>query len=195
MFLDQGYEKCNELWNKIKEQNYVDDVFINLKYNNPKGKLLELFQKHNLNLPVFNTEKIIVDTKDSKLEEVIESVVSRFGGDFQIETGVKWQKVVRNWDGIIVHLTMYGEHIDDVIDKIKKNSKVNLLIIVGSEKVPRDVYDMADYNVAIGHQPHSEVAALAVFLDRYFEGMELKKDFNGKLKVLGTAKGKKVIEK
>ncbi len=143
----------------------------------------------------FNTEKIIVDTKDSKLEEVIRSVVSRFGGDFKIETGVKWKKVVRNWDGIIVHLTMYGEHIDDVIEKIPKNSKVNLLIIVGSEKVPRDVYDFADYNVAIGHQPHSEVAALAIFLDKYFEGMELKKDFNGKLKVLGTAKGKKVIEK
>ncbi|MHC1589292.1 MAG: RNA methyltransferase, partial [Methermicoccaceae archaeon] len=33
-------------------------------------------------------------------------------------------------------------------------------------KVPREVYELSDYNVAVGNQPHSEVAALAVMLDR-----------------------------
>jgi tRNA (cytidine56-2'-O)-methyltransferase len=42
--------------------------------------------------------------------------------------------------------------------------------VVGGPKVPAEVFDLADYNVAVGHQPHSEVAALAVFLDRLFQG-------------------------
>ncbi len=57
VFLDQGYEKCNELWNKIKEKTRADEVFISLKYSNPKGKLLELFHAHNLNSPSFNTKR------------------------------------------------------------------------------------------------------------------------------------------
>ena len=77
-----------------------------------------------------------------------------------------------------------------------KNAGIDhILIIVGSEKVPREVYDKADFNIAIGHQPHSEVAALAIFLDRYFEGTELNKKFDGKLKIQGSSRGKKVVEK
>ncbi len=143
----------------------------------------------------FNAEHMIVDTKDVKMESTIEGVVKRFGGVFSIETGVKWKRVIQNWEGTIIHLTMYGEHIEEVIKKIPKDADIKLLIIVGSEKVPREVYDMSDFNIAIGHQPHSEVAALAVFLDRFFQGDELKKDFNGKLRVIGSSSGKSVIEK
>ena len=48
-----------------------------------------------------------------------------------------------------------------------------LLVVVGAEKVPWDVYEQAEYNVGVTNQPHSEVASLAVFLDRLFEGEEL----------------------
>ena len=56
---------------------------------------------------------IYVDTKDTVLEENIRSVVGRFGGDFFIETGVKWRTVVDDHDGTVVHLTMYGQRIDE----------------------------------------------------------------------------------
>lgn len=141
----------------------------------------------------FNADCLIVDTKDEKLENTIESITARFGGKFEIKSGIKWKKIIQNWAGKIVHLTMYGEHIDDVINKIPKVDE--LLIIVGSEKVPRDIFEFADFNIAIGHQPHSEVAALSIFLDRYFGGTQLKKEFNGRLKIIGSPKGKQVIEK
>ncbi|HDN83691.1 MAG TPA: tRNA (cytidine(56)-2'-O)-methyltransferase, partial [Candidatus Altiarchaeales archaeon] len=98
------------------------------------------------------------------------------------------------FEGEKIHLTMYGLNIDEKIAKIRK-SKRDKLIIVGGKKVPSEVYEMVDYNIAIGHQPHSEIAALAVFLDRLFEGKELLKDFDGKKKVIPQARGKLLIHK
>lgn len=142
----------------------------------------------------FNANQLLIDTKDTELEQTIEGVVSRFGGTFQVISGIKWRNIIRDWDGIIIHLTMYGEHLDEIINEIPKSPENELLVVIGSTKVPREVYDKADYNIAIGHQPHSEVAALALFLDRYFKGEELKKDFKGKVQILSSRKGKNVIE-
>ena len=58
LFLDQGYERSYEVWTYIKEQTLIDELFVKHKYHNPKGKLLELFQKPNSLLPVFNTQQI-----------------------------------------------------------------------------------------------------------------------------------------
>ncbi|MGI0005597.1 MAG: tRNA (cytidine(56)-2'-O)-methyltransferase, partial [Nitrososphaera sp.] len=49
------------------------------------------------------------------------------------------------------------------------------------------------YNIAVGNQPHSEIAALAIFLDRLHGGRQFKKDFaGGKMRVVPTEKGKRV---
>jgi tRNA (cytidine56-2'-O)-methyltransferase len=141
----------------------------------------------------FGTDKIIIDTEDKKIEETVRSTCNRFGGNFEIETGVDKKKIIREWNGTIVHLTMYGEELEKSINKIDKNK--NLLVIVGAEKVPPQIYEMADFNISIGNQPHSEVAALALFLDRYTKGMWQKKQFNGKIEILPSDKGKKVISK
>jgi tRNA (cytidine56-2'-O)-methyltransferase len=69
-------------------------------------------------------------------------------------------------------------------------------VVVGAGKVPGELFGLADVNVAVGNQPHSEIAALAVFLDRLFEGRELKREFPGwKLKVLPSIRGKKVLRR
>jgi tRNA (cytidine56-2'-O)-methyltransferase len=68
---------------------------------------------------------------------------------------------------------MYGIHVDDAIAEIRASPR-DKLVVVGGPKVPAEVFDLADYNVAVGHQPHSEVAALAVFLDRLFQGDALR---------------------
>jgi tRNA (cytidine56-2'-O)-methyltransferase len=69
----------------------------------------------------------------------------------------------------------------------------NILVVVGAEKVPAEMYDLADWNVAVGSQPHSEVAALAVFLDHLMEGQELTKDFDGGLRIIPSPRGKQVV--
>ena len=141
----------------------------------------------------FGADKILVDTIDKKLEKTIKSTCNRFGGNFEIKTGVSKKDVIKNWDGAIIHLTMYGDELNNSIKKI--NKKMDLLIIVGAEKVPAYIYDVADFNISVGNQPHSEVAALSIFLDRYTNGKWQKKKFNGKLEILPTNKGKKVISK
>jgi len=141
----------------------------------------------------FGADKIFIDTLDKKIEETIRSTCHRFGGNFEIETGIDKKKIIKNWNGVIVHLTMYGEELTKSINKINKNK--DLLVIVGAEKVPPQIYEMADFNVSIGNQPHSEVAALAIFLDRYTNGIWQKKRFNGKIEILPSNKGKKVISK
>jgi len=138
----------------------------------------------------FGADGIVVDTLDKKLEEGVKDVVERFGGNFFIKTGLEWKKYFRKWEGKMVHLTMYGENVMDCIDEIKKWD--DILIVVGSEKVPGEFYQLADYNVAIGNQPHSEVSALAIFLHLLTEGEWMRKKFNGVMEVIPTARGKRV---
>jgi tRNA (cytidine56-2'-O)-methyltransferase len=146
----------------------------------------------------FGADRIYMTGIDRSVSDTIASISRRWGGHyFKVEIISDWKEVVRNWKrdgGRVVHLTMYGINIDDTDEQLRKESKV--LAIIGAEKVPTEVYDMADYNISIGSQPHSEIAALAIFLDRIFEGRELKKEFeDGKLKIIPTKKGKKVQEK
>jgi tRNA (cytidine56-2'-O)-methyltransferase len=141
----------------------------------------------------FGADKIFITTKDARIEENIRSICRRFGGDFKIETGVKPKKIIQNWDGIIVHLTMYGDDLEKSIEVIDTND--DILVIVGAEKVPFYFYEAADFNVSIGNQPHSEVASLALFLDRYTKGAWLTKKFDGKIEIIPSNKGKKVISK
>jgi tRNA (cytidine56-2'-O)-methyltransferase len=139
----------------------------------------------------FGAKGIIVTTKDERLEGGIRSVNERFGGDFEIRTGVSnWKEFIKKFEGDVVHLTMYGIHIDDALPKIKSEK---LLIVVGAEKVPAEMYELATFNVAVGNQPHSEVAALAVFLDRFLKGEGLRKDFKGRMKIIPCERGKKVV--
>ncbi len=140
----------------------------------------------------FGANSITVDTKDTKLEETIERVNAQFGGDFKIETGASPKGVINRFGGTLVHLTMYGERIDSAIREIPKGE--DLLIIIGSEKVPREIYDLAHFNVSVSNQPHSEVSALAIFLDRYFDGKQLDLKFTGgEMNIHPDGRGKTVL--
>lgn len=146
----------------------------------------------------FGSDKIYMTEVGNSIKETIEEVVKRWGGgsDFAIEIIEDWEKMVNNWKkqgGKVILLTMYGINIEDIIDQLRKENKV--LVIIGAEKVPRKMYELADYSIAIGNQPHSEIAALAIFLDRIFKGKQLKKDFRGaKFKIVPMSRGKMVKE-
>jgi tRNA (cytidine56-2'-O)-methyltransferase len=144
---------------------------------------------------------ILSDVEDEKIEETVEKVTKSWGSSFFFEMGTPWKESVKAWrarGGIIVHLTAYGENVEtsNVLRRIKTSGK-NLLVIVGSQKVPREFFSekISDYNVAIGNQPHSECASLAVFLDRLFGGKELAKSFEGaRLRIVPRKRGKKIKE-
>lgn len=143
---------------------------------------------------------ILSDVHDEKLERTIERVTRSWGGSFFLEMGKPWKRVVKEWqekDGIVVHLTAYGENIQKsgVLNRIKALRK-DILVIVGSKKVPKQFFSkkISDFNVAIGNQPHSECASLAIFLDRFFQGEELERSFEGgKIRIIPQRRGKKII--
>ena len=143
---------------------------------------------------------LLSDTVDRNLEKTIKKVVENWGGTFFFEMGKKWKSSVRQWKykgGIVVHLTVYGQNLQTsyVLDKIRETGK-DILVIVGSQKVPGEFFsdNISDFNVAVGNQPHSECAALAVFLDRFFEGREMADDFKqAKIRVVPQRRGKKTI--
>lgn len=141
----------------------------------------------------FGVSKLILTTRDIQIKKSVENVAAKFGGNFKVEFYNNWKTYIAKWKGIKVHLTMYGININYAMRKIPKDK--DILIIVGAEKVPRVLYELADYNIAVGNQPHSEVSALSIFLDRFFKGKELEKEFNGKMKIIPCERGKKVIVK
>jgi len=136
---------------------------------------------------------ILIDTADPVLEENIKSVVERFGGSFSIRTGVEWKKELKNFPGTVIHLTMYGQKVDDALPLVPTDK--DMMIVVGAEKVPFDAYKNSDLNISVGNQPHSEIAALAIFLDRYTGGKSLYADRNGQMTVIPNERGKTVVER
>lgn len=138
----------------------------------------------------FGADTMYLPKVDKKIENTLSDVTDRFGGNFELKEQRDWRKLVRDWDGDIVHLTMYGEDIDKFFEE--ENEIDEPLIIVGAEKVPREVYDMSDYNIAVGSEPHSEVAALAVFMDRLNE-RKIDRKTGGEISVLPSERGKRVV--
>jgi tRNA (cytidine56-2'-O)-methyltransferase len=142
---------------------------------------------------------ILSDIEDINIQETVKKINCRWGGDFNFEMGTPWKKAVSNWKaegGVVVHLTAYGENIQtsDVLGRIKALHK-DVLVLVGSQKVPGDFYssEVSDFNVAVGNQPHSECSALAVFLDRFFEGRELSERFDkAKIEIVPKQRGKEI---
>ncbi|HYF99591.1 MAG TPA: tRNA (cytidine(56)-2'-O)-methyltransferase [Candidatus Saccharimonadales bacterium] len=145
-------------------------------------------------------EKIYMTDVDDKIKDTLKKVNKRWGGEneFQLEIIDNWKRIIKEWkekEGIVVHLTMYGSLINEKISQIRARNQ-NTLVIIGAEKVPKEVYFLSDYNIAVGSQPHSEIAALAIFLDRLFEGNQFNRKLsNESVKIIPSDKGKKVIKK
>ena len=142
----------------------------------------------------FGAEKIFMTEVNPEIKDTLEKINKTWGGNFIVEFIEKWKPVIKKKkeeNFKIVHLSMYGESINDAQEKIR-NEK-DLLIVVGAEKVPREIYELADYNVGVGSQPHSEISALAILLDRIQKGKQFEKEFpNAKRKIIPTKNGKNV---
>ena len=142
----------------------------------------------------FGAEKIYMTEVNPEIKDTLEKINKTWGGYFMVEFIDKWKTIIKKKkdDGFkIVHLSMYGEIINSVQENLRKEK--NLLIVVGAEKVPREIYELADYNIGVGSQPHSEISALAILLDRIQNGKQFEKEFSdAKRKIIPTKNGKNV---
>jgi tRNA (cytidine56-2'-O)-methyltransferase len=138
---------------------------------------------------------VVSDVSDKLLTETINRVTTQFGGGFTIQTGRPWRSVITEWKksgGAVVHLTAYGIPLPKVIRKIQ-SSNADKLVVVGAEKMPGEVFRLADWNVAVTSQPISEVSALGIFLDWYFDHSRLEERFSrARLEIIPTERGKRV---
>jgi len=136
--------------------------------------------------------------RDSHVEESIRKVNETWGGSFEVKHVPSWAKALedyraRGWK--VVHLTMYGMPLQSVIDEVRSSS-ADKVVVVGGPKVPKGVYELADWNVAVTNQPHSEISALGVFLHELSRGAELSKPFQGgELEIVPQPRGKLVRKK
>ncbi|MFH0714897.1 MAG: tRNA (cytidine(56)-2'-O)-methyltransferase, partial [Candidatus Diapherotrites archaeon] len=111
-------------------------------------------------------KKITICGEDaSRIRKTVEAVNQNWGKGIEVETQKGFRsalKKAKKEKKVLVHLTMYGEPFESKLNLLKKAKK--LCIIVGAEKVPREVYEISDYNLSVTNQPHSEIAALGVLL-------------------------------
>ncbi len=132
--------------------------------------------------------------RDDSILNAVDRVTLHWGGPFRVEFEPSPLQLVREWKeggGKVAHLTMYGIPIGRALGRLAGSSR--LLVVVGGEKVPRQYYELSDCNVAIGNQPHSEVAALAIFLDRVTCGAWEDSRFSGaRVKITPSERGKSV---
>jgi len=142
----------------------------------------------------FGAKRIYMTEVNPEIKYTIEKINKTWGSNFEIEFIDKWKQIIKKKKDEkfkIVHLSMYGENINNVQENLR-NEK-DLVIVVGAEKVPREIYELADYNVGIGSQPHSEISALAILLDRIQKGKQFESEFPGaNRKIIPTKNGKNV---
>ncbi|MCH1616725.1 MAG: hypothetical protein L7R83_04370 [Candidatus Poseidonia sp.] len=148
------------------------------------------------------TNFLLAGDEDKELFENIASVNERFGGTMtceHVDGAMGWLRRFTQQDagdgepGVAVHLTMYGEPYREVLPRIRRDRPV--VVIVGGAKVPSDVFQYAQYNVAVGNQPHSEVAALALFMEGWYGHGGTERHFpDARLVIEPSARGKSVID-
>ncbi len=138
----------------------------------------------------FGAHELLLHPPDPGLAARLEAISDRWGSRFAVRGVDDWRKAMREFDGATVHLTMYGTPVARVLPQLRRHASV--MLIVGGAKVPPDLYRLATYNVAVGSQPHSEVAAVAILLDR-LRGIPLPSHWSGARQVIvPQPRGKKV---
>jgi len=183
-----------------------------LRYGHRPGRDDRMTTHVGLTARALGADRVVFPDNAGQSAATVRDITDRFGGPFAVELREDQKAIVRDWDGVVVHLTMYGERVQDVEAEIREavglpderaesdaeadpTAPRDLLVVVGGEKVPWALYERADFNVGVTNQPHSEVAGLAVFLDRLFAGEELEREWvDADRRVMPEATGKTVVD-
>jgi tRNA (cytidine56-2'-O)-methyltransferase len=135
---------------------------------------------------------MLLHPPDAPLTARLDAVSRAWGGAFEVVPTPDWRRAVRAFDGSVVHLTMYGLPLERVLPRLRRAR--HLLVVVGGAKVPPELYRLSSVNVAVGHEPHSEVAAVAVLLERLLGVPGPVGAGAAPRRVLPRARGKRVVE-
>ncbi len=134
---------------------------------------------------------------DDGVARTLDSVNRRFGGAMTVDhvgNGLAWLRAFVNRGGTGIHLTMYGLPYRSALGDVDVDGPV--VFVVGGAKVPAEVFELCAHNIAVGNQPHSEVAALALCLDRWNGHVDVTRDRfeGGELQILPSDGGKVVVD-
>jgi len=139
-------------------------------------------------------EVVFLEEIEDGLLQGIDEVNEAWGGEFKVVQASSWKSVIsqaKKEGRAVIHLTMYGLPLQSKVEEMRLHDRI--LLVVGGPKVPGEAYRMADYNIAVTSQPHSEIAALAIALHELQMGEELKKEFGpSRMKIVPSERGKKV---
>jgi len=140
----------------------------------------------------FGAERMYLHPPDATVVASLAGVRERWGGTFEVVPAPSWTSVVHAARGPVVHLTMYGQPLPRLLPRLRRAREI--LLVVGGAKVPPKIYGEATFNVSVGSQPHSEVAAVAVVL-RELLGIPGARPFAGaRQRIVPRARGKSVVQ-
>jgi len=139
-------------------------------------------------------EMIISGEEDGELVSRLSALSKKWGGKFRARYEKDWKKVLRAFPGKKIHLTMYGEDFQKTAKGLRKAPQKKVMLVVGAGKVPPELYSMCDVNSAAGNQPHSEVAAIGLFLYE-LSGRAPAVFSDAKIRITPSAKRKTVVDK
>lgn len=144
----------------------------------------------------FGASRIYMSEAAEDIPGTIHKMNRAWGGSFEAVVEPDPFGVIRRKKDAgyaVVHLTMYGRALNEYLKS--EDAPDKMLVVIGASKVPPQIYRLADYNVAVGSQPHSEIAALAVFLDRVQGGSQLDRALEGAARrIIPTEFGKRVVD-
>ena len=131
-----------------------------------------------------NKKKILVSKNLSLIKAISLINKNSINGVFVINKkkqviGILMDSDIRKY--LLAKTSIKNTKVEDIITEGR-----DILFIVGAEKVPAWVFELSDYNIAIGNQPHSEVAALAIAMNKLCPN-SYNTEFDGKLSVIPSA--------
>jgi tRNA (cytidine56-2'-O)-methyltransferase len=136
---------------------------------------------------------IISGDEDDELVDRLSTISKKWGGKFRTRYEKDWKKALRAFDGKKVHLTMYGEDFRKTAGELRNKQTKKVMLVVGAGKVPPEIYSLCDVNSAVGNQPHSEVAALGLFLYE-LSGRNPVEFSDAKIQITPSARKKTVVD-
>ncbi|MFQ5981169.1 MAG: tRNA (cytidine(56)-2'-O)-methyltransferase [Candidatus Heimdallarchaeota archaeon] len=142
-------------------------------------------------------EGIFSGDQDENLIQTVGKLVDDWGGNFTLSWTPRWKRFLqerKSGGARIIHLTMYGKPLQEGIAWLRnpENQVHQVVVVVGGAKVPGVVYGLADLNVSVGNQPHSEVTALAILLYDWFGKSQLYADLQGRKRIIPSATDKQL---
>jgi len=166
-----------------------------LRYGHRPGRDDRMTTHVGLTARALGADRVIFPDNAGQSAETVRDITDRFGGPFAVELRDDQKAIVRNFEGVVVHLTMYGERVQDVEGDVRESIKGDgLLIVVGGEKVPWALYERADFNVGVTNQPHSEVAGSPCSSTGCSRGRLDREWEDADRRVMPEATGKTVID-